>query len=215
MQAKHPVQQFNGVRFYRKPNGYYKADWKKHRGIYMHRFVWESIKGPIQPGFHIHHKDGNRSNNAIENLELISHSEHSRLHYAERKETDPNWWLNGAEQRQAGARQWHQSTEGRAWHSKHGKESWKDREILSRNCDHCGTEYQYLAGSLKNGTGFCGKNCVSAARRKAGVDNIQRSCVICGSIFSVNRYRKTKTCSATCKKKVLSESRKSVRPNGG
>jgi HNH endonuclease len=46
-----------------------------------HRLVWETAHGPIPPGGVIHHKDGNPSNNHIDNLELISsQAEHMRLH---------------------------------------------------------------------------------------------------------------------------------------
>lgn len=47
---------------------------------YMHRVVWEQYYGDIPNGFIIHHRDGNKLNNSIENLELISNAEHSRLH---------------------------------------------------------------------------------------------------------------------------------------
>lgn len=45
-----------------------------------HRMIWEEINGKIPEGFVIHHKDHNRSNNDIDNLELMSRSEHAKLH---------------------------------------------------------------------------------------------------------------------------------------
>lgn len=41
---------------------------------YFHRLLWEAFRGP--PGEKsINHIDGNRLNNALENLELVTHAE--------------------------------------------------------------------------------------------------------------------------------------------
>jgi hypothetical protein len=45
-----------------------------------HLVIWESIYGPIPKGKVIHHKNGNQRDNRIENLEIMSRSEHSKLH---------------------------------------------------------------------------------------------------------------------------------------
>lgn len=42
--------------------------------------MWQEAYGPIPKGYHIHHKDGNRRNNDLENLELIKGTEHGQLH---------------------------------------------------------------------------------------------------------------------------------------
>lgn len=39
------------------------------------RYVWEQANGPLPPGFIIWHKDGNRYNDNLENLEAITRSE--------------------------------------------------------------------------------------------------------------------------------------------
>lgn len=45
------------------------------------RLLWEFINNKKQPkGFHIHHKDRNKLNDNIENLELISAEEHKKIH---------------------------------------------------------------------------------------------------------------------------------------
>ena len=49
-----------------------------------HRIIWRRHKGEIPKGWHVHHKDGNRVNNDIENLELIDGAEHARMHRRER-----------------------------------------------------------------------------------------------------------------------------------
>ena len=47
----------------------------------IHRVIWIYCKGDIPKGYHIHHIDGNKANNQIENLQLISPSEHQSLHH--------------------------------------------------------------------------------------------------------------------------------------
>jgi len=42
------------------------------------RWVWEQLKGPIPPKHLVMFKDGNRSNCAIENLELLSMANNAR-----------------------------------------------------------------------------------------------------------------------------------------
>jgi len=43
-----------------------------------HRCVWVWFNGDIPDGYEINHIDANRSNNRIENLELVTHSENIR-----------------------------------------------------------------------------------------------------------------------------------------
>lgn len=52
----------------------------------VHYFVYEAFKGEIPKGYDVHHKNHIRTDNRIENLEIIKESEHQKLHYAENKE---------------------------------------------------------------------------------------------------------------------------------
>lgn len=45
-----------------------------------HRMVWERNYGKIPPAMQIHHIDGNKTNNIISNLQLVTPLEHKRLH---------------------------------------------------------------------------------------------------------------------------------------
>lgn len=47
---------------------------------YAHRMVWEKYFGPIPAGCVIHHKDGNKLNNDIKNLQLMPKPQHAREH---------------------------------------------------------------------------------------------------------------------------------------
>lgn len=62
--------------------GYYQITTQKegnHRKLW-HRLIWEDLNGEINPNDYIHHKDKNKLNNCIFNLEAINKSEHQSLH---------------------------------------------------------------------------------------------------------------------------------------
>lgn len=58
------------------------------RKVRLHRYVWEKYNGVIPKGYHIHHKDKNKFNNNIENLEMLSAREHEKLHASLRSEDE-------------------------------------------------------------------------------------------------------------------------------
>ena len=47
---------------------------------FEHCIVWENYNGKIPLGMQIHHKDFNKENNEIANLQLVTPLEHKRLH---------------------------------------------------------------------------------------------------------------------------------------
>lgn len=48
-----------------------------------YRKLYENKHGTIPSGFHIHHIDGNHSNNHIDNLQCVSAQEHYDIHYSQ------------------------------------------------------------------------------------------------------------------------------------
>ena len=70
-----PFVIFQGVKYTRRKNGYYASTNGKRK--FLHRVVWALHNGPIPPEFDVHHLDMDKSNNHIDNLELISKSEHA------------------------------------------------------------------------------------------------------------------------------------------
>lgn len=49
--------------------------------VKYHHYIWEQKYGKLPKGMHLHHIDGNRLNNKIENLQLLTPSEHCKLHF--------------------------------------------------------------------------------------------------------------------------------------
>jgi len=56
----------------------------------VHRLVWESVNGKIPDGMQIHHKDGDKLNNNIDNLQLVNPLFHKREHSG--CELKPDGW---------------------------------------------------------------------------------------------------------------------------
>ena len=50
------------------------------RNSKLYRKIYEKNFGPIPEGYHIHHKDGNHSNNEPSNLVAVTPEKHARLH---------------------------------------------------------------------------------------------------------------------------------------
>lgn len=72
-----PFFMFQGKKFSLRANGYYGCTKGYDRRL-LHIAVWEAMNGKIPKGHDIHHIDHDKSNNAIENLELYTKSEHAR-----------------------------------------------------------------------------------------------------------------------------------------
>lgn len=197
---------FNGVTFRRYPNSsnaydrnYYRASSQYHKqGIkYLHREIWKASNGPIPDGCHIHHIDGDTLNNAPENLECLTASDHAELH----ARTMPNWkrrWLASQvrTQLQPKATQWHRSEAGKSFHSKLGQWSWQVRTFIQKTCEVCAQEFR--TKDTRTEVRFCSNKCKAMARRRTGVDDETRTCLWCQQLFTVNRYASVRCCSNSC-----------------
>ena len=56
-------------------DGYVRLGGNQSRHQYAHRIVWEAANGPIPPGMQIDHKNGDRADNRIRNLDLVTRQE--------------------------------------------------------------------------------------------------------------------------------------------
>lgn len=83
IQKEYTIKINNGY-FYRhlKPNDpFYKMAKKSDKHIAEHRYVMaKHLNRCLEPWEAVHHKDGNKQNNQIENLMIIDCSEHLKYH---------------------------------------------------------------------------------------------------------------------------------------
>lgn len=194
-------QYYNGLKFTRdEKTGYYLNSTNRIR---MHRYVWECNHGKIPEGYHIHHIDHDKSNNNIDNLELMKADRHHALHGQ----------ANGLANVESGlldrirpmTKEWHASDEGKEWHKAH-YDKMKDKLYVEKEfkCDNCGKKFVAIdQGSNR----FCSNACKSAYRRKSGADDIEVECVICGRKYKKTKYSKGKTCSRKCRQALRKQNK--------
>ena len=195
---------FQGIVFRRYPDSrcwsdrvYYRPHVGDHRrGVEsLHREMWKAHHGPIPAGWQVHHKDGNPLNNDPANLDCMPaglHHQHHAQHLSEEARARARAWI---EQIRPLAAVWHRSESGRQWHREQMRRVWAEKTPQPYACTHCGRVASSLAPAQSH---FCSNACKSAARRQAGVDNVDRVCMHCGNLFRVNRYKGAQTCSRSC-----------------
>ena len=88
--AKHPHQDFMGVRYYSRDDGYLKAG-PRDGGGYLHHAVWVAKHGPIPAGFDVHHVDEDKANCAPSNLEAIPAADHRSMQAVARMADRPRY----------------------------------------------------------------------------------------------------------------------------
>lgn len=183
--------EYNGLKFCRDDRtGYYLNSTIRKR---LHRYVWECEVGPIPKGYHVHHIDGDKTNNDLSNLSIMTNTGHQRLHGQELKRKEKS--RENIKKATAAAPAWHRSEAGKRWHSEHMQGFKQPR--TKKVCDQCGQHYEGTAGQR-----FCSNACKSAWRRAQGLNSAERVCEICGKRFiTPDRYRPSRFCSVECEGK--------------
>ena len=86
-------------KFYKTPDGYLKTGLRidgKTKVFSVHRLVAEAFMGTCPVGCEVNHKDGNKENNCLKNLEYVSHA--SNMRHASRLELWKNSGYRGKSQ---------------------------------------------------------------------------------------------------------------------
>jgi hypothetical protein len=151
------VRIYYGKKFRLQANGY----WVNWMPIHAQRWVWICVHGLPPSNMDVHHKDGDKGNNSIENLELLNRSDHLKRHWQEgrfdlekrRKQLD-----------EVRPMEWLKSEEGRKSISEKGKEVWKARKEKLIICEGCGKEAYF-----KRWARFCHKDCYMRWRHRMGL----------------------------------------------
>ena len=158
------MQVIDDVKFYETKQGYLLGQFNK-KPKRMHIFVWEKYNGKVPNGYYVHHIDGNKNNNSIENLILMTPHEHN-LHHLEVEPKRVEQSKANIELARIEAIRWHKSVDGRKWH----KEQWQNtignklEKTVEKQCEVCGNTY-FVNPMCANRARFCGNNCKARALR--------------------------------------------------
>ena len=191
-------QKFDGFVYGETKSGHYMT------GQSIHRALWIYANGEIPDGYHIHHIDGNAANNTLENLQLLSLCEHSKLHDSLNKSKSPQSFIcehcgrtftvvsNGKKRRYC-------STECMRQADKINQHKW------TKICAWCGKEFKTRFESQK----FCCHSCHMTERYAN--QKKEMVCPICGKVFTVKPSEKRETCSKSCAMKLYWQRRRETK----
>ena len=110
---------------------------RKH--AYEHRVLWEKHFGQIPEGHHVHHKNGDKRDNRLENLELLSSFEHHSHHFAEQ-----------------GATQEHKDRAAKILSG-----AWAKMPMLKLRCVVCDSDFEKRQHITKGAAKYCSPKCRS------------------------------------------------------
>lgn len=144
--------EYKRKKYYITALGYYARDVMRNgvrKTYHLHRIIWEEYHGPIPKGFHVHHKDGNRLNNEIKNLDLMPQPQHASLHRkGEWASGKLNYLLEGQKKFRA-------TEEGKKIIHEAVKRGWLKRKLLLKTCIWCKKEFKTKAPQAK----LCSTSC--------------------------------------------------------
>ena len=177
---------FNGKLYKSFADGHFARS-----SVYLHREVYEYYCGEIPEGCVIHHKDFNPAINDIDNLQLLTVSEHQAIHNIFKprhekkyKKTCP---ICGREFETRKILQVYCSNACAA-----AKRSEETRPV--KICLSCGKEFKPRKGNRQK---YCSNKCRYAAWRFHPKFMAEKNCVVCGKKFKP-RKRGQKYCSRGC-----------------
>lgn len=207
---------WNGITFYRYPESHRRnlrvyfapAPDQVKKGVEMlHREIYKAHHGPIPPGRHVHHRDGNPLNNDPSNLEILTPSEHAKEHVGD--EAHARLRESGRkrfQEFQSKHVKWRTETEeGREWARANAAPlvaaKAEKRGIHRITCEVCGTATERPGQADGSPPKYCSDKCnQTACRRRAGIGRAEHpfTCAHCGktgvTTRNVRRY-----CDRRCK----------------
>lgn len=188
-------RKYFGKMFWKQKDGY----WANNMPIHAQRWVWINHRGAIPEGMDIHHKDGNKGNNEIENLEMLDRSEHLKRHWQEGR-----FDLEKRRIQLTEARKWLKTPEGRKRQSEDAIQAWKERPNIEITCKNCGKKINAIFKRAQ----FCSDPCNYQFRRKQKGDRVQnprkksvKICRFCESEF-LAAMPYAMYCSTKCRKRM-------------
>ncbi|MBR1580217.1 MAG: HNH endonuclease [Selenomonadaceae bacterium] len=191
-------QRFDGMTFGLRQSGHYSAH------IPLHCAIWSYFNGEIPIGCVIHHRDLNPDNNELDNLQLMTDSDHKKLHGA----------LKSVEGKKDGAPS-HEKDPVRSqavmlqWQRRKAEEN-----LIEKVCLNCGNTFKTPFARTR----YCSHKCARQFRNRKDDDAKLASdefrgedgriykkgiCEYCGKEFVYLRKRRSKCCSQSCYSKYL------------
>lgn len=175
--GKAEVIEYKGFRYRRYPHStspsqrrYFSRN-SRGKHIALHRVIWEEAHGKIPDGHDIHHKNGDTSDNRLENLECLSRAAHRSQHCV----PDPT-------PQQLYKREW----------SRRNRAPRKKAEPTKKTCQQCGKDYETFQPKRSK---FCSTACQQLSHQ---VGEQFRTCAVCGAAFTTRNATRT-VCSEQCK----------------
>lgn len=180
-------QKFLGFTYRTEPKGHFV------RNQFIHRDVWQYYCGDIPAGdYEIHHIDHNKANNDISNLQLLTRTEHGKLHTGHLRNPDKKC-----------------PTCGKIFHPRYSKQKYcsmscykgyQTKQDYERICPCCGKVFK----ARHNYNVYCSVSCATKARTK---NYVEKTCPFCGKNFSTN-FPAQVCCSVSCAVKLRCQKEK-------
>lgn len=162
-------QIIDGLKFYKRIDGYFKSS-----NGYAHRYVWEKHNGPIPKGFHVHHVDGDKSNNSVKNLEIIERRKHLSEHQNKWIKANPVVARKRTKKAYTAAIKFYSTKKGKEiararavkfFSEPKNRKKAREKALLQsskspigqKKCQYCGNIFKYKLWFKRNN--FCNKSC--------------------------------------------------------
>lgn len=160
---------WGGKRWHQYGSGYYERTDKSvrpKRTLRLHRVVWEHHHGAVPDDWHIHHRNENKADNRLDNLECLPSGAHASAHGTLRNSDRSQW--RKAEPFDAVCGDCGQSVVRRVRKASYVCVRCRQlrgdaKRVAGKCCQHCGSAFRSRAGH------FCSQRCVNLATNGATV----------------------------------------------